>query len=77
MQRIDLRDEVPTLTVPTLVIGAKHDRLIAPGTTRGLADLIPGARWAELDSGHSPAVEAPAEWGRLIEEFLDSLPARV
>ncbi|XVS62370.1 alpha/beta fold hydrolase [Actinosynnema sp. CA-299493] len=72
VQRIDLRDELPALTVPTLVIGAKHDRLIAPGTTRELADLIPGARWAELDSGHSPAVEAPAEWVRLIEEFLDS-----
>ena len=76
VQRIDLREELPSLTVPTLVIGAKHDRLIAPGTTRELADLIPGARWAELDSGHSPAVEAPAEWVRLIEDFLDSVAAR-
>jgi pimeloyl-ACP methyl ester carboxylesterase len=73
VQRVDLRAELPSVTVPTLVIGAKHDRLIAPGTTRELADLIPGARWAELDSGHSPAVEAHAEWVRLIEEFLDSL----
>ncbi|NUT48613.1 MAG: alpha/beta hydrolase [Saccharothrix sp.] len=73
VQRVDLRAELPSLTVPTLVIGAKHDRLIAPGTTRELADLIPGARWAELDSGHSPALEAPAEWARLVEEFLDSV----
>ncbi|MFD1151495.1 alpha/beta fold hydrolase [Saccharothrix hoggarensis] len=71
--RTDLRAELPSLTVPTLVIGAKHDRLISPGTTRALADLVPGSRWAELDSGHAPAVEAPAEWARLIEEFLDSL----
>ncbi|MCE6995993.1 alpha/beta hydrolase [Saccharothrix sp. S26] len=75
VQRVDLRPELPSLTVPTLVIGTKHDRLIAPGVTRELADLIPGARWAELDSGHSPAVEAPTEWVRLIEEFLDSVPA--
>ncbi|WP_238412726.1 alpha/beta fold hydrolase [Saccharothrix deserti] len=74
VQRIDLRDELPSLAVPTLVIGTKHDRLVAPGTTRALADLIPGARWAELDSGHAPAIEAPAEWFRLIEEFLTSLP---
>ena len=74
--RVDLRDELPSVTVPTLVVGAKHDRLIAPGTTRELADLIPGARWAELDSGHSPAAEAPAEWVRLIEEFLDTADAR-
>lgn len=73
VRRVDLRDELPSLSVPTLVIGAKHDRLIAPGATRALADLIPGAQWAELDCGHAPAAEAPGEWARLIEEFLDSL----
>lgn len=72
VQRADLRAEAPALTVPTLVIGTKHDRLITPSTTRALADLIPGAQWAELDSGHAPAIEAPAEWVRLIEQFLDS-----
>jgi pimeloyl-ACP methyl ester carboxylesterase len=72
VQRADLRDELPSVTVPTLVIGTKHDRLITPTTTRALADLIPGARWAELDSGHAPAIEAPTEWVRLIEDFLTS-----
>ncbi|MBB5804301.1 pimeloyl-ACP methyl ester carboxylesterase [Saccharothrix ecbatanensis] len=70
--RADLRAEVPSLTVPTLVIGTKHDRLINPSTTRALADLIPGAQWAELDSGHAPSIEAPAEWFRQIEQFLDA-----
>jgi pimeloyl-ACP methyl ester carboxylesterase len=70
--RIDLRDELPSLAVPTLVIGTKQDRLINPDTTRALADLIPGAQWAELDSGHAPAMEAPTEWVRLIENFLTS-----
>ncbi|WP_367138078.1 alpha/beta fold hydrolase [Saccharothrix sp. HUAS TT1] len=76
VQRVDLRAELPSVAVPTLVIGARHDRLIAAATTRELADLIPGARWAELDSGHSPAAEAPAEWVRLIEEFLDGVDGR-
>ncbi|MEU5695644.1 alpha/beta fold hydrolase [Actinosynnema sp. NPDC020468] len=66
----DLRDDVGRVAVPTLVIGTKHDRLITPALTRELADSIPGARWAELDSGHAPALEAPAEWLRLIEDFL-------
>ncbi|WP_238598293.1 alpha/beta fold hydrolase [Saccharothrix sp. ALI-22-I] len=73
-QRIDLRDELPSLAVPTLVIGTKQDRLIAPATTRALADLIPNARWAELNSGHAPALEAPTDWAHLIEDFLTSLP---
>lgn len=69
--RVDVTDELSRVHVPTLVIGTKHDRLISPTTTRALADLVPGARWAELDSGHAPALEAPGEWVRLIEEFLD------
>ncbi|QTR06405.1 alpha/beta fold hydrolase [Saccharothrix algeriensis] len=69
-QRVDLTAELPRVAVPTLVIGPKHDRLISPASTRALADAIPGARWAELDSGHAPALEAPAEWARLIEDFL-------
>ncbi|MFD7654729.1 alpha/beta fold hydrolase [Actinosynnema sp. NPDC059797] len=68
--RTDLTDELPRVHVPTLVIGTKHDRLISPSSTRALADLVPGAKWAELDSGHAPALEAPREWARLIEEFL-------
>ncbi|MEU6151925.1 alpha/beta fold hydrolase [Actinosynnema sp. NPDC047251] len=71
VQRIDLTPELPDVRVPTLVIATKHDRLITPACTRALADAIPGARWAELDSGHAPALEAPAEWVRLITGFVD------
>ena len=55
---VDLRAELPSLDVPTLVIGAKHDRLIAPGTTRELADLIPGARWAVETAEEGDETEA-------------------
>ncbi|RKT56273.1 alpha/beta fold hydrolase [Saccharothrix australiensis] len=70
VQRLDVTEDLPRLALPTLVIGTKHDRLITPSSTRALADGIPGARWAELDSGHAPALEAPAEWTRLVTEFL-------
>ncbi|MFI9818630.1 alpha/beta fold hydrolase [Saccharothrix variisporea] len=70
VERVDVSGDVGRVAVPTLVIGTKHDRLISPASTRALADAIPGARWAELDSGHAPSLEAPTEWIRLIEEFL-------
>ncbi|MEJ2858336.1 MULTISPECIES: alpha/beta fold hydrolase [unclassified Saccharothrix] len=70
VERVDLSGDVGRVNVPTLVIGTKHDRLISPSSTRALADAIPGARWAELDSGHAPALEAPTGWTRLIEDFL-------
>ncbi|WP_309112321.1 alpha/beta hydrolase [Saccharothrix sp.] len=70
VERVDVTDDLPRLDVPTLVVGTKHDRLITPSSTRALADAIPGARWAELDSGHAPSLEAPTEWIRLVQEFL-------
>ncbi|GGP84375.1 alpha/beta hydrolase [Saccharothrix coeruleofusca] len=70
VRRVDLTDDAPRVAVPTLVIGTKHDRLITPARTRALADAIPGARWAELATGHAPALEAPREWVALVEGFL-------
>lgn len=70
VRRIDLTTDAARVTAPTLVIGTKHDRLITPARTRALADAIPGARWAELATGHAPALEAPREWVALVEGFL-------
>ncbi len=39
---------------------------------RQVADAIPGARFAEPESGHLPFLEAPAEWLSLIRTFLDA-----
>jgi len=68
--RIDVTRDLPRVRMPTLVIGTRLDRLVAPVLMREYADGIPGARWAELDSGHAVAVEAPAAWARLVEAFL-------
>jgi pimeloyl-ACP methyl ester carboxylesterase len=70
IQRMDVRDVLPTITVPTLVmhhadspIPASHGRLIA--------DLIPGARYVELPgSDHLPGAGNPEAIAGEIEEFL-------
>ncbi|MFD9741479.1 alpha/beta fold hydrolase [Umezawaea sp. NPDC059074] len=65
----DITADLASVAVPTLVIGTTQDQLIAPELTKALADGIPGARWATLDSGHAPALESAGAWTRLIEEF--------
>ncbi|MFD9035832.1 alpha/beta fold hydrolase [Streptomyces sp. NPDC059567] len=68
--RADVREDLARVGVPTLVISTTEDRLVAPALHRAVAAGIPGARLAELATGHAPFAENPAAWGKLITEFL-------
>lgn len=60
-----------SLRVPTLVLAAGADLLSPPALMRLMADRIPGAEFATVaDAGHSAHWERPAEWNRLVLEFL-------
>ncbi len=69
--RIDVRPILPTITVPTLVIHAREDRVIPVQLGRYLADHIPGARYLEVDGAdHLPWLSDPDTILTEIEEFL-------
>lgn len=68
--RQDHRSWLPTIGVPTLVIGGLRDEVSKPALQQELADLIPGARYAEINAGHMSVLEAPAELAALIVDFL-------
>lgn len=57
---------------PTLVIGARQDKIMPPPGTPEVARLAPNSRlvWIE-QCGHLPMVEKPEEYHRLVREFLD------
>jgi pimeloyl-ACP methyl ester carboxylesterase len=60
--------------VPALVIAGAEDKMVKPSASRGLAALIPGARFHELPAcGHMPMVEAPAATAREIKAFAAGL----
>ncbi len=59
-----------TPLVPTLVIGATYDTVAPITETRLLFGAIPGARWAEVPTGHAALVERPAEIVALVEQFV-------
>lgn len=73
VRRIDVTGDLAAVAVPVLVIGTRLDRLVTPASMRPYAQGIPGARWAELDSGHAVAMEAAQEWERLVAGFLAEL----
>ncbi|SEG81742.1 Pimeloyl-ACP methyl ester carboxylesterase [Thermomonospora echinospora] len=70
IEHIDVRADLAAIAVPTLVISTTLDQLVTPHHHRQLADAIPGARYAEIATGHLPFIEQPEEWATLIRDFL-------
>src|SRR5207248_1696303 len=68
--RLDIREQVRTITRPTLVIGCTHDCIAPVRHSKQLAEMISSAEYAELATGHLVAVEQPGAFADLIESFL-------
>jgi pimeloyl-ACP methyl ester carboxylesterase/DNA-binding winged helix-turn-helix (wHTH) protein len=74
---IDVRDVLPWIKVPTLVLHRTGDRCLRVEEGRYLASRIPGARFVELPGrDHLPFVGAQDEILDEIEGFLAAVPAR-
>lgn len=68
---IDVRHILPSIRIQTLVLHAKNDRAIPVGAGRYMADHIPNAIFAEIDSiDHLPFYDKSEEFLRRIETFL-------
>jgi pimeloyl-ACP methyl ester carboxylesterase len=62
------------LTVPTLVIGSKRDRLLPITQSRKIADAVPNLwGFVELTGGHCAILERPNEINHLLRELVDSV----
>jgi pimeloyl-ACP methyl ester carboxylesterase len=69
--RLDTRNDLARIAVPTLVVSATEDLLVDPSNHRGLAERIPGAEYAEVKGGHMFLVEQPGAWHGLVLDFLE------
>ncbi len=67
MLKMDLREPLAAIGVPTTVVVGTHDQLTPPSLARMLAEAIPGAELETLDGfGHMLPLEAPDELATLI-----------
>jgi 3-oxoadipate enol-lactonase len=70
----ELRDELHTITVPTLVITGSQDTLTPVGDAEELAELIPTARLYVLSgAAHGLMAEAPNAFNDAVLGFLDEV----
>lgn len=68
---IDVRNVLPAIRVPTLVLHNRVDPWVEVGNGRYLAEHIPGASYVELpEEGHIPSVATSGPFLDEVERFL-------
>ena len=68
----DVRDNLSSISVPTLVIAGAHDFATPAADGRFLAENIPGAQYVELRAAHLSNIEAAAQFISVVETFLSA-----
>ena len=71
---MDMREELPALDIPTLVVGARGDVSTPVDRSTELSRLIPGANLVIIDgTGHFVQLERPDEVNEAVLAFLAGL----
>jgi 3-oxoadipate enol-lactonase len=74
LARPDSTPTLPTITVPTLVIGGAEDPIIHPTDLTAMAEQVAGSRYEILaGAGHLTNLERPAAFNHVTAEFLATL----
>jgi pimeloyl-ACP methyl ester carboxylesterase len=63
---------LPALAAPSLFVWGMHDRLVPIGFAAHVRATLPAAHHLELDCGHVPQIERPADTNAALREFLRS-----
>ncbi len=67
----DVRERLPEIACPTLIVWGDGDRLIPVRDADVFAELIPDSRKVIFeDTGHMAMLERPAAFNALLEDFL-------
>ena len=68
---MDLREDLPRITAPTLVLAGEDDPATPPALAEDIATRIPGARLAVVpDAAHLGSVEQPVAFTTLLLDHL-------
>jgi pimeloyl-ACP methyl ester carboxylesterase len=67
----DVRERLPEIACPTLIVWGDRDRLIPVADADVFAELIPDSRKVIFeDTGHMAMLERPAAFNELLRDFL-------
>jgi pimeloyl-ACP methyl ester carboxylesterase len=76
--RNNLEEELNQIKQPTLLIWGRNDTITPPFVAQEFNKLIPNSELHFVDNcGHAPMMEVPAEFNRILEQFLSGLKHNV
>jgi len=61
---------IPRISMPTLVVWGRDDRMFRPALGQRLARELASARLELFDTGHAPNEEQPEQFASVVTEFL-------
>jgi len=72
-----VEDRLPEVRMPTLLIWGGHDHIFPASHAQSAKNRIPNARLEVFgDSGHTPQMEEPERFNRLVLDFLQEPASR-
>ncbi len=72
----DLRQQLPTIHLPTLLIAGEHDRITHPHATRAMLQSLPRSQYVEIKrAGHASFISHREDFLAVLNNFLATLPA--
>ena len=76
LEQSDLRDVLPVLSMPSLWIAGRRDRLVNPVAMRASAEIAPDARFVQVEhAGHAPFLTHADEVAAALLAFLAEVGA--
>ena len=76
LRDLDLRDVLPEIKQPTLVIAGERDKLSPPQASHYLAQQMPNARVVEIEgAAHAPFLSHREEFVKQVLDFMEEKQA--
>jgi pimeloyl-ACP methyl ester carboxylesterase len=73
-ERPDYSPLLPQINVPTLIVVGSLDEFTPVADAEFMRDRLPNSKMAVIEgAGHMPNLENPAEFNRIVEEFLKTV----
>lgn len=70
----DLRDQLPSVQVPVMVLGGRHDAVVDPESQQEVASAIPTSTLVIVeDAAHLAPAECPTEVGEVLAQWIGDL----
>lgn len=73
LNRYNVTDRLHEITIPTLIVGGRHDVHVAPSWSEQMAAIVPQAKLVMMEhSGHFPWLDEPQLFFDTITQFFQS-----